>query len=492
MKILLITGLFTLTGCGMEVSSEKHKPLIGTEGISNYFTKRNMTGEDFQNFTNKVASDTGKAGVASKAKVMASLDKVTPSVKDAYKSADEKISATKHKAAGYTGDRNITGDAFHTQFKDYKAKVTRKGEIAKGYAGDRLEQIRDPDRDERDEINDLKDRASSLEGRVALEEAKSAAQAILLNEAEKASRMRDALIELRIALLEGDVDQLRTDMEQSILDLGSELGEAMDNLKAYVDSQNGSQDTALAAVVSDLEIAIAIAEQAAKDYADANDADTVYDDTAVYLAIAIAEQAAKDYADDNDTDTTLSMGYILGKINQAKNQAKAHSDFRDWLQSVAVSVQIAVAKSQAIASANGYTDGEVASALQAAKDYADANDAYEANTDTQLTSQQVIDMIENAGYALESEVSSTYITAQQLADSTEMIDPCGSETSYDEILIRLPNGELVAFFTSRAYKDNGNPNDDVDFLTVIGAGSYQTTDGTSCSFTVDSQGNVSW
>lgn len=57
-----------------------------------------------------------------------------------------------------------------------------------------------------------------------------------------------------------------------------------------------------------------------------------------------------------------------------------------------------------------------------------------------------------------------------------MIDPCGDQTAFDEVLLRLANGQLVAHFA------NGS----LQFLSVIGPGNYVTTDGTSCYFSVDS------
>lgn len=65
---------------------------------------------------------------------------------------------------------------------------------------------------------------------------------------------------------------------------------------------------------------------------------------------------------------------------------------------------------------------------------------------------------------------------------TELIDPCGDAPGYDEVLMRLHNGLLVAHFASGTKQ----------FLTVIGPGTYMTTDGTACTFTVSPSGIVSW
>lgn len=56
-----------------------------------------------------------------------------------------------------------------------------------------------------------------------------------------------------------------------------------------------------------------------------------------------------------------------------------------------------------------------------------------------------------------------------------VIDPCGKQGQFDEILLRLANGQLVAHYAS------GNN----QFLTTIGPNNYITTDGTSCRFTVN-------
>lgn len=58
---------------------------------------------------------------------------------------------------------------------------------------------------------------------------------------------------------------------------------------------------------------------------------------------------------------------------------------------------------------------------------------------------------------------------------TEMIDPCGDQSAFDEILMRLANDQLVAHFSSGS----------LQFLTVLPPGNYVTTDGTHCYFTVN-------
>lgn len=65
---------------------------------------------------------------------------------------------------------------------------------------------------------------------------------------------------------------------------------------------------------------------------------------------------------------------------------------------------------------------------------------------------------------------------------TEMINPCGDAPGYDEVLLRLANGQLIAHYSS------GNR----QFLTVLAPGTFRTTDGTNCTFTVHPDMQVTW
>jgi hypothetical protein len=58
---------------------------------------------------------------------------------------------------------------------------------------------------------------------------------------------------------------------------------------------------------------------------------------------------------------------------------------------------------------------------------------------------------------------------------TELIDPCGDGPSFDEVLLRLANGQVMAH-----YAGGGN----LQFLTVLAPGSYVTTDQQACRFNV--------
>ena len=68
---------------------------------------------------------------------------------------------------------------------------------------------------------------------------------------------------------------------------------------------------------------------------------------------------------------------------------------------------------------------------------------------------------------------------------SEVIDPCGAESNFDEVLLKLANGAVVASFSENANGLNTR-------FVIIGPGNYMTTDGTSCQFTVNQDLTVSW
>lgn len=67
-----------------------------------------------------------------------------------------------------------------------------------------------------------------------------------------------------------------------------------------------------------------------------------------------------------------------------------------------------------------------------------------------------------------------------------VVDPCGDAPGvYDEVLLRLANGSILASFSQNASGLNTR-------FSLIPAGTYGTTDGTGCVFTVHSNGSVTW
>ena len=67
-----------------------------------------------------------------------------------------------------------------------------------------------------------------------------------------------------------------------------------------------------------------------------------------------------------------------------------------------------------------------------------------------------------------------------------VIDPCGDAPGIvDEVLLQLASGELLVFFANNVNSDYGR-------LAIIPPGSYMTTDGQNCYFTVNADHSVIW
>lgn len=71
------------------------------------------------------------------------------------------------------------------------------------------------------------------------------------------------------------------------------------------------------------------------------------------------------------------------------------------------------------------------------------------------------------------------VTAVEAQDSViDYLDCGGDALGYDEIVLRTKSGKLVAYFESGGSR----------FLSVLVPGSYATTDGSACSFSVNNLG----
>lgn len=67
-----------------------------------------------------------------------------------------------------------------------------------------------------------------------------------------------------------------------------------------------------------------------------------------------------------------------------------------------------------------------------------------------------------------------------------LIDPCGDNpTKTDEVLLQLASGELLVSFSDNSSGKNTR-------FAILSPGNYQTTDGTSCAFSVDVNNDVTW
>jgi hypothetical protein len=92
---------------------------------------------------------------------------------------------------------------------------------------------------------------------------------------------------------------------------------------------------------------------------------------------------------------------------------------------------------------------------------------------------ELYDLIDatNLGFSNNIEVIEGQIAALEALSGhqvVELIDPCGDQSGYDEVLIRLNSGDLIGYF------EQGNKR----FLTVLEPGRYKTTDNGGCYFTV--------
>lgn len=66
-----------------------------------------------------------------------------------------------------------------------------------------------------------------------------------------------------------------------------------------------------------------------------------------------------------------------------------------------------------------------------------------------------------------------------------IVNPCGDAPGvYDEIFLKLQNGALIASFSANSSGLNTR-------FSILTAGSYVTTDGDNCAFSLDSAGNIS-
>lgn len=65
-----------------------------------------------------------------------------------------------------------------------------------------------------------------------------------------------------------------------------------------------------------------------------------------------------------------------------------------------------------------------------------------------------------------------------------IIDPCGDKAGiYDEILLKLADGSILASFSDDANGKNTR-------FSLLSPGDFVVTDGSKCYFTIDSNGNI--
>ncbi len=104
-------------------------------------------------------------------------------------------------------------------------------------------------------------------------------------------------------------------------------------------------------------------------------------------------------------------------------------------------------------------------------------------TQNQLTNEAAINDINLAITDSQNKLNSIQATVAELTLRTtvsKIIDPCGTAPGYNEVLLRMSDGNLVAYFESGSNR----------FLSLIQPGSYRTTDGTNCNFNINNQKQV--
>lgn len=100
--------------------------------------------------------------------------------------------------------------------------------------------------------------------------------------------------------------------------------------------------------------------------------------------------------------------------------------------------------------------------------------------------QSQIDELKNSFYdqpdyqALINELTVRVAELETHSPVIEIIDPCGDGVGFDEIIMRLNTGELIAYFQQGSHR----------FLASLPEGEYQTTDQSKCRFSVDSTGSI--
>lgn len=100
--------------------------------------------------------------------------------------------------------------------------------------------------------------------------------------------------------------------------------------------------------------------------------------------------------------------------------------------------------------------------------------ALQASTEANLTT-----LINQAQYSANTALTQI-ATLQSEQRIVAVLDPCLDSPGYDEVLLRTSNNQLIAYF-----EQGGNR-----FLTIVGPGSYTTTDSSSCAFSVNASNQL--
>jgi len=112
----------------------------------------------------------------------------------------------------------------------------------------------------------------------------------------------------------------------------------------------------------------------------------------------------------------------------------------------------------------------------------------ESNEDLLFAMSRELNKLIKSGHeAQQLQINALQTQLTQLASQqnpVEIIDPCGDKPgAYDEVLVRIDDGRLVAYFESGGTR----------FLTILLQNvTYQTTDSQACVFHLDSNNQVAY
>jgi len=411
-KVILM-GLMVI-GCGVqELNAPPETDLMNYLGgkakdTRQYFSQRNISSEDFQNFTNTIADQTDRGYVDNR-------DNTQDYFADRNVSAghlSEGVKTTDEDVSQYFTDRNVTGEDLQN-FENKVASDVEMGALdTKSYSKSKYEAIVLGDVDERTAINedrrrlsDLEDRASESEGRLSsaesrlvAEEAKSFAQAVLIDQMALAAELRFLLIEGRVGVNESEISDLKLSLDAKVKKLESDLEIAIANLtdyvdvenaaqdvaaallRSYVDSENDSQDTTTEQNKLDLETSISNLES----YVDSEN------DSQNYQAMQILRMA-KRYVDRRDRNLSRQLSYLRSymsrehrNIRNLISSARQYAYNRDIAQDISLVATLASLRSDLEQYADDNDDdtvfdpssliAQIIAAEASAKQYADDND----------------------------------------------------------------------------------------------------------------------
>lgn len=153
----------------------------------------------------------------------------------------------------------------------------------------------------------------------------------------------------------------------------------------------------------------------------------------------------------------LEEEYVIGVLYAISNQLALHMGQIYQLQNELGALQASLVQLQ---------DEEAAdvAALQA------LIDGLEADINAQSALVSALQVQSNANQIILAQL-------QGYGMVVEIVNPCGDQPGFDEVLLRLSTGQIIASFSDNASGANTR-------FTTIGNGSYSTTDGTNCAFTV--------